>query len=268
MDVPSDAVVRDLKGKTIYPGFIDLFADYGIEPEADGNAAGGAKHWNPAVLAQRRASTMLSQDQTAAENLRKSGFCAVLTFPEDGIFKGTAAFVLLGQKPPNQTILAEDVAQVMSLRSRGGGRYPVSLMGTIALIRQTLLDTQWYEEAWTKFRQVSAGQTAPETNLALAALYPYVRGDKPVVMQVSDDLDILRASKIAREFGLDMWVVGSGSEYRRLKAVKETDLRLIVPVNFPKAPDVSSMERELHLSLRELRHWDFAPENPGRLAES
>ncbi|MHC4682633.1 MAG: amidohydrolase, partial [Planctomycetota bacterium] len=38
--------------------------------------------------------------------------------------------------------------------------------------------------------------------------------------------------------------------------------------NFPKAPDVSSMERELHLSLRELRHWDFAPENPGRLAES
>ncbi|UCC97520.1 MAG: amidohydrolase family protein [Phycisphaerales bacterium] len=267
VDIPSDAVVRDLKGKTIYPGFIDLYTNYGIGPESDGDT-GGAKHWNPAVLAQRQASTMLSPDSSSAENLRKSGFCAVLTFPQDGIFKGTGAFVLLGRKSPNQTILAEDLAQAMSLRRPGNRQYPASLMGVIALIRQTLLDAQWYEEAWAKFRQASTGQTAPETNLALAALYPYVHGDKPVVMQVSDELDILRASKIAREFGLDMWVVGSGSEYRRLEAVKGTGLRLIVPVNFPKAPDVSSLERELHLSLRELRHWDFAPENPGRLAES
>jgi len=71
VDIPSDAVVRDLKGKTIYPGFIDLYTNYGIDSEADANA-GGAKHWNPAVLAQRRASTMLSSAPSAAESLRKS----------------------------------------------------------------------------------------------------------------------------------------------------------------------------------------------------
>ena len=268
VDVPPDAVVRDMRGKTIYPGFIDLYTNYGIRPAENDDRVNGAKHWNPSVLAQRRASTLLNQDKTSAEDLRKSGFCAVLTFPKDGIFKGTGAFVLLNGKRPNQTIMAEDVAQAMSLWNRRGSRqYPVSLMGAIALIRQTLLDTQWYEESWAKFRQVSAGQTAPETNLSLAALSPYVRGDKPVVMQVSDELDILRVSKIAREFGLDMWVLGSGYEYRRLKAVKETRLRLIVPVNFPKAPNVSSIEQELRLNLQQLRHWDCAPENPGRLAE-
>ncbi len=268
VDIPPDAVVRDMRGKSIYPGFIDLYTDYGIGPEANDGEPSGARHWNPSVLAQRRASTMLGQDRSAAEELRKSGFCAVVTFPKDGIFKGSGALVLLGQKQSNQAILAEDVAQAMSLRNRGSRQYPASLMGVMALIRQTLLDAKWYEEAWTKFRQVSAGQTAPETNVALAALSPYVRADKPVVMQVSDELDILRASKIAQEFGLDMWVLGSGHEYRRLDAVKETHLRLIVPVNFPKAPDVSSLERELRLSLRELRHWDYAPENAGRLAKN
>jgi len=267
VDIPSDAIIRDLSGKTIYPGFIDLYTNYGIGPEADENVSRGAKHWNPFVLAQRRASAMLTQDGTAAENLRKCGFCAVLTFPKEGIFRGTGALVLLGKKPTNKAILAEDLAQAMSLQRGGGGQYPGSLMGTIALIRQTFLDAQWYNEAWTKFRQVSSGQTAPETNLALAALQPYVSRRKPVVMQVSDELDILRASKLAQEFGLDMWIAGSGYEYRRLQAIKGTGLKLIIPLNFPKAPDVSSLERELHLNLQQLRHWDFAPENPGLLAK-
>ncbi len=118
-DIPSDAVIRDLSGKTIYPGFIDLYTNYGIGPEANENISSGAKHWNRFVHAQRRASAMLAQDGTAAENLRKCGFCAVLTFPKDGIFRGTGALVLLGKKQTNQAILGEDLAQAMSLQ-RGG----------------------------------------------------------------------------------------------------------------------------------------------------
>jgi len=265
--IPADAVVRDMSGKTLYPGFIDLYTDYGMAAGAtDGKT--GAAHWNPCVLAQRRASTLLARDPGAAEDLRKAGFCAAVTFPKDGIFKGTGVLVLLDQKPPHQVILAEDVAQAMSLWHRDGRQYPVSLMGAVALVRQTLLDTRWYEEAWLKFRQAGAGQAAPETNLALTALSPCVRREKPVIMQVADELDILRVSKLAQEFGLEMWVLGSGHEYRRLAAVQETGLRLIVPVNFPKAPDVSCPEQELRVDLRELRHWDFAPENPGRLARN
>ena len=30
---PADAIIRDLKGKTIYPGFIDLFSNYGLNNE-------------------------------------------------------------------------------------------------------------------------------------------------------------------------------------------------------------------------------------------
>jgi imidazolonepropionase-like amidohydrolase len=34
VDVPPDAVVRDLGGKTIYPAFIDLHTDYGMPAPA------------------------------------------------------------------------------------------------------------------------------------------------------------------------------------------------------------------------------------------
>ena len=283
--IPADAVTRDMRGKTIYPGFIDLFTDYGIpkskaksdEGTLNDNGmkedAAGAKHWNMAVQPERRASICFRPDKKSAESLRKNGFTTVLTFPTEGIFRGSGALVLLREKQPNQAILAIDVAQAMSFNKgrsfggRGVAGYPSSLMGSIALIRQTFLDVQWYSQAWTNFNKVSLDQTAPETNLALDALQPYADGRKPVIMEVSDELDILRAAKIGEEFRLKMWVLGCGSEYRRLSAVKKTGLKLIVPLNFPKAPDVSTPEKELNVTLRELRHWDVAPENPGRLAQ-
>ena len=59
-------------------------------------------------------------------------------------------------------------------------------------------------------------------------------------------------------------VVGSGDEYRRLDLVKGVSARLIVPLTDNEPPDVSTDE----VSLRQLRHWDFAPENPARLVQA
>ena len=280
--IPPDAVIRDVNGKTIYPGFIDLFTNYGIpqiaQREVTTGTAGeeikGGLHWNAAVRPEQRASKLFRPDERTAQSFRKNGITMVLAFPPDGIFRGIGALTFLTDTSPNRAIFSDDVAQAMSfskgrsITGRGIAGYPGSLMGGIALIRQTFLDALWYDQAWTAFRKAPAGQTAPEINLSLADLYPYAVGRKPVVMEVSDELDILRADKISKEFGLEMWVMCSGYEYRRLQAVKNTGIKLIVPLNFPEAPDVSTAESELDISFRDLRHWDFAPENPSRLAQA
>ena len=43
---------------------------------------------------------------------------------------------------------------------------------------------------------------------------------------------------------------------------------MIVPLNFPKPPNVTTPEAAMNVSLTEMMHWDLAPENPARLAKA
>ena len=272
--VPPDAVVRELKGKTVYPGFIDLYTNYGISAEKEKAQAGNrtAAHWNSAVRAQVRSAGLFSPDKKQAESFRKNGFTAVAAFSGKGIFPGSGCLVLLADTTADRAILAEDVAQAVSF-NKGGDfprsgveGYPNSLMGHIALIRQSFLDARWYEQAWKAYSSSPSGQQAPERNPALDALGPCASGQKPVLFTgTSTERDLFRAAKLKREFALSAWALATGYEYRRLEGLKSTSLKLIVPLDFPELPDVSSPAKERDISLQQLKHWDLAAENPARL---
>ena len=140
-------------------------------------------------------------------------------------------------------------------------------MGTIALIRQTFIDANWYADALRIFSKNPA-QERPEENISLSVLEAAASGKQPVIFETTDEQNILRAAKIAKEFSLSYWIRGNGYEYRRLDAVKETKAPIILPVNFPDAPNVNTPEEALNVNLEGLRHWDFAPENPARLKQA
>ena len=263
VDIPPDAVVCDCTGKTIYPGLIDLYSHYGIPEKLPEIAETGSVYWNEAVRPERNASAFFKIDEKALLTLRKNGFTVVLTFPRNGIFRGEGTLVLLSDSEPNNAVIKDGIAQSVALHESSKD-YPVSLQGRIALIRQTLLDTQWYDTAWGRYNTAPDGREAPEINLSLASLKAYVEKLKPVVFETFEVNDVARAKDIAGEFNLDMWVVGSGDEYRRLDMVKDAGARLIVPLTDNQPPDVSTDE----VSLRQLRHWDFAPENPARLVQA
>ncbi len=276
--VPPDATVRDMQGKTIYPGFIDLYSHYGM-PSAekqDGtqkkNDETGTRHWSSVVHSEKRAADLLKIDKKATQKLLKWGFTAVCSYPPEGMLRGWGALVLLSGEKPAQSVLRADIAQAFTLTrdgrsgERGVKGYPRSLMGRIAMTRQTLLDAEWYRQANRPALPTTDSKLFIESNPALEALQPCLLGEKPVVMQTAHEQDILRAAALAREFNLDMWVLGTGTEYRRLEAIRQTGLRMIVPLNFPSKPDVTSREKELNVTLRTLKHWDTAPENPARLA--
>ncbi len=278
--VPKDARVWDLRGMTVYPGLIDAYSDYGMPkpPQQEQNAPlqrpaqpepqRGPTYWNVGVLAHVNASDVFLPDPRAAEQLRSQGFTSALTIPSRGIFRGTSAVVNLGDGKAADQILRSQVAQHISLeRSFTGDRYPTSLMGRIALIRQTFYDAAWYEKAQAAYRDNPALRR-PETNETLAALAAAAHGSMPVVIEASDELDILRAEKIADEFHLQLIVRGSGTEYHRLSAVAATHRQLILPIDFPDVPAVQTPEEALQVSLADLRYWDEAPENPKRIHDA
>jgi imidazolonepropionase-like amidohydrolase len=279
--VPPDARVWDMKGMTIYPGLIDAYSDYGMPKPPARPQPGeeeqqpqrrpeprGSRHWNDMVLPNQNAADLLMPDAKTAEKLRSSGVTTVLSVPTMGIFKGTSALVNIGDGKPNEVIVQANVAQHVTLtpEAGSGGRenYPNSLMGVIALIRQTLLDAEWYQKAQDTYRR-NPSLPRPEVNEPLAALKDAMTGKLPVIIETTDELNAFRADKIAKEFSLNLIVRGSGYEYRRLDAARVMKRSFILPLNFPETPSVQTPEEALQVSLAELRHWDEAPENPQRL---
>ena len=68
-----------------------------------------------------------------------------MTHVKDGIVRGTAAVVTLAGTNENNAILKTKAAQVFSFdKGTSTQSYPSSLMGSIALLRQTYLDAEWY----------------------------------------------------------------------------------------------------------------------------
>jgi imidazolonepropionase-like amidohydrolase len=141
--------------------------------------------------------------------------------------------------------------------------YPVSLMGAMALQRQTLLDASWYAgvQAWHR----EHGGERPEANAALAALGAVVRGEQPVYFQLESELDLARAARIAAEFKLKLVLRGSGYEYRVLRELPR-GVPVVVPLTFPEPPEVENPEHAIDIPLDRLEHWELAPTNPARLA--
>ncbi|MCB0527027.1 MAG: amidohydrolase family protein [Saprospiraceae bacterium] len=266
VSVPGDAVVHDCSGMTIYPAFIDLYATgYGL-PKIAARQAGfprriqtesgkkGAFAWNEALKPEFSAAENFTVDPKAAEAMRKLGFGAVLTHQPDGISRGTGALVSLAGAPEQECLLSIAASHHLSFRKGSSSQtYPVSLMGCIALIRQTYLDSKWYQ----------AGGNKTEKNLSLEAWNNVQR--LPQIFEASDKLDILRIARIGKEFNTKYLVKTAGDEYQRLEEVKATGQSLIVPLDFPDNYDVKDPYAALDVSLRDLKHWEMAPSNPGRL---
>ena len=284
---PADARVWDLAGLTIYPGLIETYSNLGLpkteaRPRTPGQAgaqpapsprseqAGGAENWNKQVNAQNNAAEMFVPNKDEAKKLRELGFTVALTAPTKGLFRGSSALVALGDDSPNKGLIKNRVAQHFTFETSGSfddPSYPNSLLGAIALFRQTILDTRWYEQAQNAYRKNPA-QTKPEEDEGLSALIAAANGNEPLVFEASDELDFLRAANVAKEFNLKLWVRGSGHEYRRLDLIRAANVPVILPLNFPEAPSVETPEDALNVELAELEHWNAAAENPKRLQDA
>ncbi len=262
--IPAGVTEIDCRGKFIYPSFIDLFSNYGIvKTETQNNNQqgpqfisnkSGAYNWNQAIMPEVNGVDFFHGDEKQAENLRSLGFGAVLTHRMDGIMRGTGAVVLAGNESDNEMIVRGNVASFYSFNKGTSTQdYPSSLMGSIALLRQTFYDAQWYK----------SGGSNEEKNISLEALNSQL--SLPQIFQVDNDLSILRADKIGDEFGIKFIIKGAGDEYKRLDEIKTTSVALIVPINFPKPYNVNDPNDADLISLEEMMNWEQAPANLFRI---
>ena len=280
--VPADARIWQADSLTVYPGLIDAFV-MPVEAAAPAAPQGGpgrgqrgaqqpqpargATHELSSIRPENHVSESLPLGNDQIESLRAAGFATAQVAPRSGIVRGQSAVVGLGAGGPRDVLVKADAAQVISLETARDG-YPGSLMGTISVIRQAFLDARWYRDANASYAKAPAGKERPETNLAWDALQPVVSGRQTTIFMADEMLEVLRAATIAREAGVTAQILGSGDEYKRVHEIAANGLPLIVPVNFPEAPDVSDPDVVVDVSTEELRHWNQAPGNAAVLAKN
>ncbi|MGP1345388.1 MAG: amidohydrolase family protein [Phycisphaerales bacterium] len=268
---PEGARVWDCAGLRVYPGLVEAYWPVSL-PEVSERGVGA--HWNAKVRAERSAAREAMLSAGDRESRRAMGFTHAAIVPDSGVFRGTAAVVSLGESDdpsrPKGVVLRDAVWHAAALES-GGWRssgYPGSKMGAIALARQTLSDARWWGAAWGAHRGDPARNPRPEDNDALAALGSAEGLAMGLVWDVSDELDALRAAKVSAEFDRDCVIVGSGLEFRRVPAVVDLGVPLVVPLSFPKAPAVATRGDRESVSLRELMEWEQGPTNVRRLVDA
>src|SRR6266568_4138251 len=146
---PPDARVWDMKGTTIYAGFIDAYLVMGTtntpvatsdtEPisAASFTAAGtkffgvpgaetdmgnpGPGHELSKMTPEHRAVRDYSPKDKTLEPLRELGFTTGVIAPAKGIIRGTSALVALVEENPNEIVLKPDVFQHIAFDTRSGG---------------------------------------------------------------------------------------------------------------------------------------------------
>ena len=272
--IPKGYIVVDLKGKFVYPGLVDAYTTYGIPDAArvafgaGGTGGGGfnrvsvpvstkpgAYGWNEAIKPEMTAKTVFHADATKSADLKKLGFGAVQVLIHDGIARGTSIAVTLGDERDNMVLLNDNVAANYSFsKGTAATNYPSSLMGSIALLRQTYYDAQWYKTQKAEYN-ISLDEFNKSQSL-------------PQIFEVSDPLNVMRANKIGKEFGKQYIYKTDGKEYQRINEMKATGGSFIIPLTFPGTFDVEDPFDARNVSYQQMKDWELSPTNPAALEKA
>jgi imidazolonepropionase-like amidohydrolase len=278
---PNGTIVIDLTGKTVYPSFIDVYAgNYGIKIQSSATEANPyadlmnpsrtrrgsslsvpesriADYWNDGINASYDISSEFIPDSRVAGEYRQAGFGAVVAFKADGIARGTSALVSTADGKANNVLIKNKTSANYSItRGRSEDLYPASEFGVIALLRQVNYDAQWYKQLPAGYFHDN-GLEAYIANLLL-----------PQIFEVTNKLEVLRADKIGKEFSINYIIKGGGDEYQTLNDIKKAGNKLIIPVNYPEAPDVKDPYDAASVSYTTLKSYELAPANLSKLSEA
>ena len=221
VSIPKGTTIVDATGKTIYPSFVELYSEFGINkptprpsgnftPQYDTNREG--YYWNDHIKPEYNAYENLSYDQKAAGGLREAGFGTVLSHHNDGVIAGTGLLWTLNDFGTNaDRMLKDKVSQHFTFsRSKFTKQsYPSSMMGSMALIRQVFHDAKWYAQGNATNKDLSL--EAFNANKSLLQIF-----------NAGDKLNALRADKLGDEFGVKYLIKGSGNEFERIDEIKKS----------------------------------------------
>ncbi|MGQ0551999.1 MAG: amidohydrolase family protein [Planctomycetota bacterium] len=279
--VPWDARAVDVTGLTLTPALVDALQlrelDFAPSEVQQGRPENDLRDPLPAMPAAHRAGltpdrsawSRLPQDATDEPDQRKAGFGLALVAPRGELLSGSASWLALSGRPPREAVLQADVAQVGSLLWRTGpenyegNRYPATLMGVMAHLRQALLDARREVELARRHAGENPPRRAPQ-DAVLQALLPIVTGERPLMLEAREEEDLRLALGLLEEFpGMRLIVCGATEAYELTDELARHDVTVVHDLDFGREPKDPLATEEQESSSAETtplseQPWDVA----------
>jgi hypothetical protein len=271
ISIPKDAEIIKAEGLFAYPGLIDAHTNLFLEPTkeeprrpetmrtmgAEPQQKEKAQHPDLMVL------KLLKPKKTAIADLHKIGITTVLVAPERGIYAGQSVLLNVNGEEIEPMVIKSPVALHVNFTT-ARGTYPFSLMGTMAFLRQSFLDTEYYSSYKSRFTRSSRGLKRPEYNPFFEALSPYVVKKSPVFFNCANLEDIKRAVGLIKEFKLNGFLSGANEAWRVADLlIKDAKLPLLVSLNFK--PPFTSIYVNQGEELKKKAEEEIYPANAANL---
>ncbi|HLA62791.1 MAG TPA: amidohydrolase family protein, partial [Rhodothermales bacterium] len=238
-------------GRTVYAGFIDGMARYGVP--ADSAWANGGATPDPGDPPRARAGLTPERDVRAlfdpaadeVEAWRNQGFTAAHVVPRGGVLPGMGALALL--RPPGRGegpggVFLPDYRTLVAAMRPARGVYPTTVMGVTALLRQWFAEAERQDAVVRRFGRDGSGER-PTVDPALDALAAGLDG-RPFVFEAARSLDARLAIDLAEAHDLDLVLAVQPDPLLPLARLREAGVPVLVPLALP---DTVSADTTLRL---------------------
>jgi imidazolonepropionase-like amidohydrolase len=209
--IPADAEVIDATGMTVYPGLIDSETHLGLtEIEAD-EMTNDLAETSDEIMPQMHVYEAFHAESALIPVTRYNGITNAIVAPADrDTLPGQDSFVQLYGRTANDMLIGRDVAMPMNFtgaqrrnESFRNSKFPSTRMGMASQLRQTFLDAQEYvRKAADNDAKAADKREHLKRDLKLEALVPYLKGEKPVVLEAETASEFDAAIALAQDFKL------------------------------------------------------------------
>ena len=220
--IPKNARIIDVKGMTIYPGLIDSETNLGLTEISAEEMTNDLVELSEEIMPHMHVYDAFHAESELIPVTRLNGITNAIVAPErKDTLPGQDSLVQLAGKSANEMLLIRDIAMPLNFtgdqrrnESREKRKYPSTRMGMAAQLRQAFLDAQDYQLRWAEYEKKKSEAatktddkekklpTQPKRDLKLEALFPYLAGQKPIILAAEEASDLESAVNLVREFNL------------------------------------------------------------------
>jgi hypothetical protein len=236
LTAPAGAETIDAQGLSVYPGLVAVMTAVGITgyPGAgdDINEIGvSTPHMDP--------FDALNPEDDCIDVARLGGVTTVMTAAGTrNVINGKAIVLNLEGRLAEDMVIKRDAAQIFNLGARQQGKYPVTLPGVIAFIRDKFNQTKRYLERKESRRkgdeakeEILGSQMMGEGYLTaspeLEALIPVIKGEIPALFMTSNEVMIRDALLLIKEFNLRGILYATGDILKFADRLKQEKIPVI-----------------------------------------